>query len=102
MNLYRCFKCESKFKNSKTVITHLKYDHGLKDHSEQLKCVVNGKQCDSVFLTFKGLTNHLKTCEPVSIDAEFEDNLNYNPSESCSEQEFAEKQNDVSKLIDDA
>lgn len=93
MYLYRCFKC-TKY-DSKNVINHLKYYHGLRDHSEQLKCVVIGKKCDSVYLTFKGLQNHIKNGQPA-----IEDNLENHLVKTASEPEINENQDNVSKFSD--
>lgn len=67
MNLFFCFECLKEFDDPNLVINHLKKTHSYKNHCQQIKCIVKEKKCESVFLTFKGLQEHVKKCSKTSL-----------------------------------
>lgn len=68
MRKFFCFECLKEFDDPNTVIKHLKKTHLYKDHCQQIKCIVKEKKCEAVFLTFKGLQQHVKKCLKTSLE----------------------------------
>lgn len=68
MSVYKCYKCDIKFNETKNVIDHLKKVHKIKEKVMQIKCVNNFDThvCSQTFLTFDGLRKHLKKCDSDS------------------------------------
>lgn len=62
MMRFQCFKCSKNSSHKEKIIKHLKIEHTLKDHTEQLKCIVKESKCDFMCLTFRGLTAHVNKC----------------------------------------
>lgn len=71
-NKFKCYECNHRFSDSKTVFAHLKHVHMVKEKVSQLKCInfFDFYKCDKIFLTFAGLRNHLNKC--ISTGKEFE------------------------------
>lgn len=71
MGNFKCYECKQKFTDIKSVISHLKNIHSVKEKLSQIKCVndfsINNLsyQCSKVFLTFSGLRKHLVQCCPI-------------------------------------
>lgn len=63
---YRCYKCGKIFDERGKFITHLRINHLLKDHDEAINCAIVG--CTRTYLTFRGLSTHLKSCERQAIE----------------------------------
>lgn len=59
---FECFVCYEKFANEDSTIKHLQQQHKIKDHTSELKCLVNFVFCGKKFLTYSGLRKHLKSC----------------------------------------
>lgn len=59
---FECFVCYEKFANENITIKHLQQQHKYKDHTTELKCLVNFAFCGKKFLTYSGLRKHLKSC----------------------------------------
>lgn len=59
---FRCFLCPKKFIAEKTIISHLKFDHFVKDNTIEMKCLVKGDLCSARFYTYSSLKSHLKKC----------------------------------------
>lgn len=59
---FECFVCGEKFADENITINHLQKQHGIKDHSTELKCLVNYEFCGKTYLTYSGLRKHLKKC----------------------------------------
>lgn len=56
---FHCYKCGKTIDERKELINHLRKDHMLKDNAEAMNCAVVG--CSRTFLTFNGLSAHLKS-----------------------------------------
>lgn len=65
---FECFVCSEKFANENITINHLQKVHGIKDHSTELKCLVNYAFCGKTYLTYSGLRKHLKNCRKKKYD----------------------------------
>lgn len=66
---YKCYICNQRFSDCKTVIAHLKCVHMVKEKVSVLKCIKFYK-CNKTFVTFAGLRNHLTKC--ILTENEFE------------------------------
>lgn len=72
---FSCFKCGQNFINSGDAIHHLKKKHFMIDHVESIKCVFTS--CNNTYLTFKGLSEHLKKSKHGTMENVcFRQNLN--------------------------
>lgn len=59
---FECFVCFEKCTDENFAINHLRKVHKIKEHTIELKCLVNFTFCNKSFLTYSGLRKHLKTC----------------------------------------
>lgn len=59
---FECFVCFKRFTDENFTINHLQKQHKIKEHSIELKCLVNFEFCGKTYLTFSGLRKHLKKC----------------------------------------
>lgn len=59
---FECFECHEKFANENIAIKHLQQQHKIKDHTTELKCLVNFAFCGKTVLTYSGLRKHLRSC----------------------------------------
>lgn len=60
--IFKCFLCQKEFGCEKVIISHLKFEHFLKDNTSEMKCVIKGRSCAEVFFTYSSLKLHLKKC----------------------------------------
>lgn len=58
---FKCFLCKKEFGDIKTIFSHMKIVHALKDHKTELYCVANNG-CRKTYLTFDSLRAHIKQC----------------------------------------
>lgn len=58
---FKCFLCAKEFGDIKTIFSHMKTIHALKDNKTQLFCVKNN-HCKKSYLKFDSLRAHIKQC----------------------------------------
>lgn len=64
MDKYKCYKCEKLFSDRKTIFSHLKHVHMVREKVSTIECInfFNSYECNKTFTTFNGLRNHLDKC----------------------------------------
>ena len=74
---FECFVCYEKFIDENVTINHLRKVHKIKEHSIELKCLLNFIFCQKTYLPFSGLRKHMKTCSKINFNEEFLDFQRY-------------------------
>lgn len=62
---FKCYLCFKEFSEVAEMISHLKKDHKLVDHSDRIPCLVNfenNRLCGRSYLTLNALRKHRKSC----------------------------------------
>lgn len=66
MNILSCYLCDQTFSNSPEAVKHLKIIHLIKEHVDEIFCIVESKKdrvkCSKTFQTFNGMSAHAKKC----------------------------------------
>lgn len=62
---YKCFKCLREFSEEKLIISHLKFDHFIRNNTEEMKCLLKGNSCPDVFFQYNQLKTHIKKCKNI-------------------------------------
>lgn len=60
--VYKCYLCSKEFKEEKIIVSHIKFNHFIKENTVEMKCLVKGNSCHNGFYTFASLKSHLKKC----------------------------------------
>ena len=61
--------CKKEFKDEKTIIAHLKFDHFIKNNAE-IKCLVKANSCSNKFHSFASLKSHLQKCSKKNTESQ--------------------------------
>lgn len=60
--VYKCYLCSKEFKDESIIVSHIKFNHFIKENTVEMKCLVKGNSCADGFYTFASLKSHLKKC----------------------------------------
>lgn len=60
--VYKCYLCSKEFEEEKIIVSHIKFNHFIKENTVEMKCLVKGNSCHNGFYTFASLKSHLKKC----------------------------------------
>lgn len=63
---YKCFKCEREFDDEKKILSHLKFEHFIRNNAEEMKCLLKGNYCTDTFYQYTQLKLHIKKCKNIS------------------------------------
>lgn len=74
---YECFKCPREFSEEKTIISHLKFDHFIRNNTEEMKCLLKGNSCQDTFYQYNQLKLHIKKCKNIKSN-------DHKPDSICS------------------